>query len=225
MKKSILLSLFVAVGLVGCGNSSDDTKPDPKVEKSALYVNVHYEQAKNLTQNSALLKGYDFGVLTHINGNEFYQTLIPFGDNLELSKKGFNNKVTVDEEKGINLDPDVIHPVTIESENRKGSLLINVPDDAMNFELRKLETVWESGTKFVDGSNELEIEGGIIRSGKYIFPLTHVSGTFYKFDGEHVTGEHYLLTMYRDNGKLYLNRAMYSKDGKLIQPLDPLVAK
>lgn len=225
MKKTLLLSLLVAVGLVGCGGNSEDDKPNPTVEKGVLYQNVNYDEAKNLTQNSALLPGYDFGLLTKIQGNEFYQTLVPLEKNLEFSKKGFNNKIEIDEIAGINPQPKLVRPVTIEHGDLNGNLYLNIVDDAMDFELRKLDTTWKTGTKFVDGKNELEIEGMIIRSGKDMHPLTHVAGTFYKFNADPTGEMHFLITMYRDGGQLYLNRAMYSKEGKLIQPLDPLVSK
>lgn len=234
MKKTLLLSLLVAVGLVGCGGNSEDDKPNPVTASGSLYYNSDYSSIVKESL-AVLLKGHNFTF--HMKSpaeGQFQQVIMPLTARVEPDNSGTLQNVIK--------NPDDMSAVEYipygNSERRNTSFYSGVEDKDLNvgsdevdlqFSGKKLTTIWAK-KNFKDlgnfeGSQDFMFDGSkmAIVAGDPV-ELEQIVGNFYKWK-QGTTDMYILFTMYEnpnDNNAVYLYRAAFKENGEYLKTLKPL---
>lgn len=234
MKKTLLLSLLVTVGLVGCGGGSEEEKPNPSTVSGAIYFNDDYSAVEKESL-AVLLKGYDFTFhIDTMQKGQYQQVIMPLTAAIEPSNSGTIQDVVK--------NPDDFSAVEYIPHNnsvkQKTSFYhgldereLNVGSDEVNvqFSGKKLNTVWTK-KNFKDLDNSAESQDFMFDGSKMAMvagtpvELEQVAGNFYKWK-QGTTDMHILYTMYEnpnDNNAVYLYRAAFKNNGEYLKTLKPL---
>ncbi|MDO6500116.1 hypothetical protein [Photobacterium sanguinicancri] len=227
MKKNLLLSLLVAVGLVGCGGSSDDGKPNPAVEKGVLYFNADFSPSQNLTPFALMLKDHKFTFFNAVDGatNQYVKNSIPLTKSLYLDKEGTNSTYELAKDGELKLvkksNAEFIHGT--EEVGGDDIYVETAGNAAVYYKGQKLDTQWHESKTFGIGDEQIIVSGKVITIPvKGPCPLEQLTENFYRWNVSGADEMYMLFTMYQQNGELYLYRELFDKDGELLQSFKPL---